>query len=76
MYWLLAVESDRQWQVEMIRIAGVTGLCVAAVGFYLRFLVALCRERRISCRARIQPAAGDEPVTAKGSEKALAARAA
>jgi hypothetical protein len=63
----------------MIGIAVMTSLSIAAVAFYVRFLVALGREfryERIRYLMRVQPSVTEVSVLAARREKAPAARAA
>ena len=47
-------------------IAAMAALCAAGVTFYVRFLIALCKEcrrERISYLVRLQPASDDDVLT-------------
>jgi hypothetical protein len=52
----------------MILIAGLMALCIGSVGFYVRFLVALCKERKVRCISylvRLEPESEGHTVCAE-----------
>jgi hypothetical protein len=49
----------------MFAMTAITLLCTAGISFYVRFLVALCREcntRRIGHWVRVRPGSGEESI--------------
>jgi hypothetical protein len=63
----------------MMAVQIMTVLCVSGVAFYVRFLVALCREctyKRISYLVRIKGAISEVAVMEPRHGKAMGARAA
>jgi hypothetical protein len=63
----------------MFAMTTITLLCTAGISFYVRFLVALCREcktRRIGYWVRVQPGSGEESIPDLRERERPATRAA
>jgi len=63
----------------MLVTAAITVLCTTGVGFYLRFLVALCREckpRRIGYWVRLRLGTGEATIAEPRERKQALTRAA
>jgi hypothetical protein len=72
-------EPDSSLEDEMLVMPMVTALCAAGIAFYVRFLVALCKEcmpRRIGFWVRLQLGSGDAAIAQRLDHRAPAKRAA
>ena len=62
----------------MVAWVTLASICAAAIPFYLRFLVALCKECRFAriCHVRIEPADDESSIREMSHQDELSVRAA